>query len=119
MRSALLTFAATLLLASPAAAAPQISVPAQLQLPETAGEARIPVTLDGPSADSFRVPWSTTASVYIPEAPVGVGGRDMIDGSGTLEFEPGETRKEIVITLLDDASTTGPASGRWRSGTGR
>jgi hypothetical protein len=87
-----------------AAAAPSVAVPGHLAVPESAGQARIAVTLSEPQAQPFSVPWSTgPAAGMIADAPAAQPGRDYVEAGGTLEFAPGETRREVTVTVLDDA----------------
>jgi hypothetical protein len=87
-----------------AAATPSVAVPGDLAVPENAREARITVTLSEPQAEPFRLAWTTgSAAGLIADAPAALPGRDYVEAGGTLEFPPGETRREVAVTVLDDA----------------
>src|SRR5688500_1262580 len=73
-----------------------------MEVPESAGAVVIPVTLTEPSDESVRVNWQT-GSARIPDAPGPSGDRDLVPERGTLEFAPGETRRELTIHVIDDA----------------
>ena len=104
MRSALLTVLAVALgVPATASAAPVVTVPGELTVAETAGEARIAVTLSEAPEQPFDVRWRTGPPVRLADAPSAVRGRDYVEVGGTLHFAPGETRRELAITILDDA----------------
>lgn len=95
-----------MLLTAPAtaAAAPTISVPSQLSVPEKVGEVRIGVTLSEPSAAPFEVSWKTEPTPrWLADAPASLPGVDYVEASGALTFAPGETQREVSVTVLDDA----------------
>ena len=95
---------AALLLAAPASAAaePAASLPVEVTVSESAGTARIPVTLSEPAPGRVAVSWRTVRSM-IQDAPLASAGEDYVEGSGTLEFAAGDTSKELAVTVLDDA----------------
>src|SRR4051794_5662291 len=100
-----LVVALLLVLASPAAAtaAPGFTVPSNVEVAESAGEARVTVALSEPSDQRVDVSWRTGPPVRLADAPSAVPGRDYVEAGGTLEFAPGETRRELAVTILDDA----------------
>ena len=95
---------AALLLAAPATAAaePAASLPVGVTVSESAGTARIPVTLSEPAPGHVAVSWRTVRSM-IQDAPLALAGEDYVEGSGTLEFAAGDTSQELAVTVLDDA----------------
>lgn len=87
-----------------AAATPSVAVPSDVAVAENAREARIAVTLSEPQAEPLRLAWTTgSAADLIADAPSALPGRDYVEAAGTLEFPPGETRREVAVTVLDDA----------------
>ena len=85
--------------AGSAAPAPALSV-ADATAAESSGSITFAVTLSPAAARWVYVDYSThdgTASA----------GLDYTAGSGTLTFRPGETRKTVTVTLLDDAYDEG------------
>ena len=107
MRLALL-MTLVLLLAAPAGAAaePELTLPGEVAAAESAGTVRIAVTLSEPSSEPVEVSWRT-ARPMIADAPLAIAGKDYAEGSGTLEFEAGDTREELAVTVLDDAVDDG------------
>jgi hypothetical protein len=98
---------AAALAAVPGAAQAQPPPPATFEVStvtarETDPDVRVPVKLAQPQDDVVRVEWSAGPPFMIGDALGLLEGRDYTGGKGTLEFAPGETRKEIVIALLDD-----------------
>jgi hypothetical protein len=95
---------AALLLAAPATAAaePAVSLPGSVAATESAGTIRIPVTLSEPAPVPVGVSWRTMRPL-IADAPMALAGVDYTEGSGTLEFAPGETSEELAVTVHDDA----------------
>ncbi len=64
---------------------------------EASGSASIPVTLSTPSAATVKVN-------YAPVGGTATGGSDHQFVSGTLTFLPGETTKNILVPLINDAA---------------
>ena len=62
---------------------------------EGEGSLTFAVTLGGQSGGSVTVDYATSDGTATAQ-------RDFTDATGTLTFEPGETRRTIVVPLLDD-----------------
>lgn len=69
---------------------------------ESAGVAVVPVALSAAPATAVDVAWRTAES-GIADAPAARAGVDYVAASGVVHFEPGETVKEVAITVLDNA----------------
>ena len=67
---------------------------------ETAGEIRFNVALEQAARDRVTVDYQTMDGVA-------AAGTDFEAASGTLVFQPGETRKTVSVALLDDAIDEG------------
>ena len=80
-------------------ARPALSV-ADATAAESSGAITFAVTLSPAAARWVYVDWAT----YDGTASAGL---DYTAGSGTLTFRPGETRKTVTVTLLDDAYDEG------------
>lgn len=63
---------------------------------EATSTATLHVTLDAPSTLAIDVNFTTAGQSAL-------GGSDFTDKSGSLTFAPGETSKDIVISILNDA----------------
>jgi hypothetical protein len=61
----------------------------------TPGEITVPVTLSAASGRALAVTFATRDGTA-------VAGRDFLATSGTLTFQPGETRKDVVVTVAAD-----------------
>src|SRR5688500_15999676 len=69
---------------------------------ETDPDVRVGVKLPEPQDDVVRIDWAAGPPYMIADTASALEGRDYTGGRGTLEFAPGETRKEIVLPLLDN-----------------
>ena len=67
---------------------------------ETAGEIRFDVALEQAARDRVTVDYQTVDGMA-------AAGTDFEAASGTLVFQPGETRKTVSVALLDDAIDEG------------
>ena len=64
---------------------------------ESAPSATLTVRLGAPSTSRVTADWATADGV-------GRAGVNYISASGSLTFEPGETRKDITVALLHDST---------------
>src|SRR4029079_12991116 len=95
---ALLTIVAALAL--PATASAQtVSSPT---VSESAGAARVAVTLVAARVDPVEIAWHTADATTLADAPLARAGVEYVPAAGVGRFEPGETVKEVLVTLLDD-----------------
>ena len=67
---------------------------------ESSGAIAFAVTLSAASGDAVSVDWATSDGTAS-------SGTDYTAASGTLTFAPGETRKTVTVTLLDDVHDEG------------
>ena len=82
-----------------ASSAPTVSV-ADASAQESSGAIAFAVTLSAASGEAVSVDWATSDGTA-------VAGTDYTAASGTLTFAPGETRKTVTVTLLDDVHDEG------------
>ena len=66
---------------------------------EKAGEARFVITLDRPSTGTISANFTTTAGT--------AGATDFAAVGGGVSFAPGETAKEVVVSIVDDGAPEG------------
>ena len=73
---------------------------AKYRVNETAGQVTITVTRQGGEQQRMRVDYYTSPVTAVP-------GEDYQSRSGTLVFEPGETRAQFKVPIIDDAKADG------------
>ena len=88
--------------ALPAASAQAQSV-SRTTVSESAGVARVTISLPQAAAQPVDIAWQTGPPRFLADAPSALAGSDYVPASGTLTFAPGETAKEVAVTVLDDA----------------
>ena len=74
---------------------PQVSIGLAVQVAEDAGTAEVAVTLTESSLQTVTVGYATSDGTA-------TAGTDYVAASATLTFAPGETEKNIQITITDD-----------------
>ena len=75
---------------------PQVTIEVAVQVTEDAGTAGVVVTLSETSLQTVTVDYATSDGTA-------TAGTDYVASSATLTFAPGETEKEIQVTITDDA----------------
>ena len=85
-------------------AQPRISVGPDVVVGEADGTVDVPVTLSAPGQSVVTVNYQTEMSTAVV---AGYGNPDYVTVSGTLTFAPGETTKDVVVSLTNDATPEG------------